>query len=147
MLLKLGRFRTIVIVTLAHRNPSFVELRVEIDRIMREITFKLRQFPNPSSAPPTEFLQSLLAEFFADIRVEMVEGQASAEMEGVVQTLRQLTFVFRDHLQQVVPIYMPRQKLDPQPEQGFLHPSEKWLLNSPFGARYSLDSVELKCQG
>ncbi|QRV85229.1 myxovirus resistance protein [Ceratobasidium sp. AG-Ba] len=128
-------------------EARFVELRVEIDRIMREIAAKLRQYPNPSSAPPSEFIQNLLGEFFTDIRIEMIEGQASAEMAGVIQSLRQLALVFRDRLQHVVPMFMPHNKLNPQPDQNFLHQTETWLVNSPYGTRYTVQSVEDKCRG
>ncbi|KAG8710112.1 hypothetical protein FRC09_000298 [Ceratobasidium sp. 395] len=130
-------------------ESRFAELRIEIDRIMRETSTKLRQFPGPSSVPPSELIQGLLADFFNDIRIQMVEGDPSAEEAGVIQTLRLQTYAFRERLQTVVPVFSPRDSAGVRAgqEAKFLHESERWLLDSPFGVRYTIDAVEYRCRG
>ncbi|KAG9121092.1 hypothetical protein FRC07_003094 [Ceratobasidium sp. 392] len=130
-------------------ESRFAELRIEIDRIMRETSTKLRQFPDPSTVPPAEYIQGLLADFFKDVRIHMVEGNPSAQQEGVIQTLRLQAYAFRERLQTVVPVFMPRNGASGKTglDVDFLHQSEQWLLNSSFGVRYTIDAVEYRCTG
>ncbi|KAG8728710.1 hypothetical protein FRC10_004634 [Ceratobasidium sp. 414] len=104
-------------------ESRFVELRIEIDRIVRETNFKLRQFPDPSPQEPIELIQELLGEFYRDIRIQMVEGDPSAEDAGVVQTLRRQACAFREQLQSVVPVFLPRKgtNVTVAPDANFVH--------------------------
>ncbi|KAG8697236.1 hypothetical protein FRC08_006660 [Ceratobasidium sp. 394] len=130
-------------------ESRFVELRIEIDRIVRETSSKLRQFPDPSPQEPLELIQDILAEFYKDIRIQMVEGDPSAEDAGVIQTLRRQGCAFREQLQTVVPVFQPRRSNNviAAPDTNFVHQCERWLIDSPLGTRYTVDDVETRCQG
>ncbi|KAG9077539.1 hypothetical protein FS749_010560 [Ceratobasidium sp. UAMH 11750] len=130
-------------------ESRFVELRIEIDRIVRETNSKLRQFPDPSPQEPLELIQNILAEFYKDIRIQMVEGDPSAEDAGAIQTLRRQGCAFREQLQTVVPVFQPRRSNNviAAPDTNFVHQCERWLIDSPLGTRYTVDDVETRCQG
>ncbi|KAG9096231.1 hypothetical protein FRC06_008889 [Ceratobasidium sp. 370] len=130
-------------------ESRFVELRIEIDRIVRETNFKLRQFPDPSPQEPLELIQEILADFYKDIRIQMVEGDPSAEDAGVIQTLRRQACTFREQLQSVVPVFLPRKGINMMaaPDTNIVHQCERWLVDSPLGTKYTVDDVEMRCQG
>lgn len=99
----------------------FAEIRLEIDRLIREVGTELKRYPNPPKMAPAEYIEELLADFFNDVRIRMNEGDPDAGMRGVIQTLRAQGLKFHGTIQEAAPVFVPTGSQIPGPDY-FLSP-------------------------
>ncbi|CAE6443171.1 hypothetical protein ACGC1H_004995 [Rhizoctonia solani] len=111
-------------------EKRFAELRIEIDRLLRQNMTELKQYPDPPDAKPSEYILDLLDKFYQDVMTKLVDGDAN-DVHGVIQSLRTYSLDFRQQIQQAAPVFLRdgASRVDgSKPE--FVPGDEEWLTKS-----------------
>ncbi|CAE6483870.1 unnamed protein product [Rhizoctonia solani] len=111
-------------------EKRFAEIRIEIDRLLRQNTTELKEYPDPPTQKPSEYILDLLDKFYQDVMTKLVDGDAN-DVDGVIQSLRTYSIQFRNQIQQAAPVFVRDgasrvEGLKPE----FIPGDEEWLSKS-----------------
>ncbi|CUA70944.1 Interferon-induced GTP-binding protein Mx [Rhizoctonia solani] len=130
-------------------EKRFAEIRIEIDRLLRQNMTELKQYPDPPTQKPSEYILDLLDKFYKDVMNKLVDGDAD-DVNGVIQSLRTYSLDFRQSIQQAAPVFMRdgTSRADgPKPE--FIPADEEWLSksDSTIGNAWTVTQVHERTRG
>ncbi|KAB5589555.1 Interferon-induced GTP-binding protein Mx1 [Ceratobasidium theobromae] len=136
-------------------EKRFAEIRVEIDRLLRENVKELSQYPEPPNKQPADFIIDLLEKFYEDVRIQLVGGDPD-DADGVIQRIREHSLQFRKRIQEAAPVFIPgpengtsRNSRSPtdQPKEELVPKDEEWLRSSAVGNEWTTLEVKRRAGG
>ncbi|KAJ1300009.1 hypothetical protein OPQ81_011843 [Rhizoctonia solani] len=130
-------------------EKRFAEIRIEIDRLLRQNTTELKQYPDPPTQKPSEYILDLLEKFYQDVMTKLVDGDPN-EVDGVIQSLKSSGLSFREQIQQAAPVFVRNgaSRVDGQ-RPDFIPEDEEWLSksDSSVGNIWTVDEVKRRTRG
>ncbi|KAH7329747.1 P-loop containing nucleoside triphosphate hydrolase protein [Rhizoctonia solani] len=130
-------------------EKRFAEIRIEIDRLLRQNMTELKEYPDPPTQKPSEYILDLLDKFYQDVMTKLVDGDAN-EVDGVIQSLKSESLRFREQIQQAAPVFLKdgSSRVDgSRPE--FIPQDEEWLTksDSSIGNAWHVEEVKQRTRG
>ncbi|CAE6451095.1 unnamed protein product [Rhizoctonia solani] len=130
-------------------EKRFAEIRIEIDRLLRQNMTELKEYPDPPTQKPSEYILDLLDKFYREVMTKLVDGDAN-EVEGVIQSLKSESLRFREQIQQAAPVFLKdgASRVDgSKPE--FIPQDEEWLTksDSSIGNAWHVEEVKQRTRG
>ncbi|GAB1526655.1 hypothetical protein RhiTH_009827 [Rhizoctonia solani] len=129
-------------------EKRFAEIRIEIDRLLRQNMTELKEYPDPPTQKPSEYILDLLETFHQDVMLKLVDGDPN-EIQGVIQSLRSYSLQFRRDIQKAAPVFVKDGASEVEgPKPDFIAQDEEWLSKrSSAGKVWSLKAVESRTGG
>ncbi|KAG8690821.1 hypothetical protein FRC11_008926 [Ceratobasidium sp. 423] len=130
-------------------EKRFAEIRIEIDRLLRQNVTELKEYPDPPTQKPSEYILDLLDKFYQDVMTRLVDGDAD-DVDGVIQSLRSYSIHFRQQIQQAAPVFVrDRTSRVEGTRPDFIPGDEEWLSksDSAIGNTWTVSEVEQRTRG
>ncbi|CAE6434362.1 unnamed protein product [Rhizoctonia solani] len=108
-------------------EKRFAEIRIEIDRLLKQNTSELREYPDPPTQRPSEYILDLLEAFHQDAMLKLVDGDRN-DVKGVIQSIRIFSIKFRGDVQKAAPVFIKDDASGVEgPKPDFIAADEDWL--------------------
>ncbi|KAF8596644.1 hypothetical protein BDV93DRAFT_570896 [Ceratobasidium sp. AG-I] len=116
-------------------------IRSEVDRLIRENDLNIMALPARGGGKPQAAVCRLIDGFVEDVKVKLIQGDAAAGQEGLIQTMNQLYDTLRLELQRAALVYKPCLPSGDLPRPEFLPDDEDWLSAPTSENEHSLEQI------